>query len=72
MLYVISVVCNHVPLSLESPLVSFPADTIAADFTDYSFKLSHRAQSLSVCAFCCSFKCISYADFLLNLILMQR
>lgn len=41
-LLVMSVVFNHVPLRLERLLVSVPAITIAADFTDYSFTLSHE------------------------------
>lgn len=35
------VVFNHAPLRLER-LVSVPAITIAADFTDYSFTVSHE------------------------------
>lgn len=36
------VVFNHAPLRLERLLVSVAAITIAADFTDYSFPLSHE------------------------------
>lgn len=42
-----------------------PTNTIAADFTDYSFKLSHRAWGLSACAFSSIFKYIYNIDFFL-------
>lgn len=41
---------NHVPLRLKSLRFPFQptAKTIAADFSDYSFKMGHKARGLSL------------------------